>query len=332
MKKFINEIVDGILDRKSEITFEEAIELIDYDFEKDKESLKVLLDGADKIRKYFQGDIFDLCTIVNAKSGNCSEDCGYCAQSSHYNTSVDIYDLMDKNKILELAKDVEEKLVDKFSLVTSGRGLTKGCELENLKEVYIELNEKTSLHLCASHGIIDLEVAKELKNSGVQMYHHNLESSRDFYEEICTTHTYEDRVKTCKNAKKAGLKVCSGGILGLGESRKDRIDMAFELKELEVDSVPINILTLIEGTPLALKIIEQLTPLEIIKTVAIYRLILPNVPIRYAGGRQLLGDYEIMGVKSGVNGALTGNYLTTTGSTIERDRVIFKEAGFEFKK
>ncbi|MGL6169627.1 MAG: biotin synthase BioB [Fusobacteriaceae bacterium] len=332
MKKFINEIVDGILDRKSEITFEEAIELIDYDFEKDKESLKVLLDGADKIRKDFQGDVFDLCTIVNAKSGNCSEDCRYCAQSSYYNTSVDIYDLMDKNKILELAKDVEEKLVDKFSLVTSGRGLTKGCELEKLKEVYIELNEKTSLHLCACHGIIDLEVAKELKNSGVQMYHHNLESSRDFYEEICTTHTYEDRVKTCKNAKKAGLKVCSGGIFGLGESRKDRIDMAFELKELEVDSVPINILTLIEGTPLALKIIEQLTPLEIIKTVAIYRLILPNVPIRYAGGRQLLGDYEIVGVKSGVNGALTGNYLTTTGSTIERDRVMFKEAGFEFKK
>ncbi|MGL4653995.1 biotin synthase BioB [Cetobacterium sp.] len=332
MKKIINKIVDRILDRKSEITFEEAIELIEYDFEKDKESLKVLLDGADKIRKEFQGDVFDLCTIVNAKSGNCSEDCRYCAQSSHYNTSVDVYDLMDKNKILKLAKDVEKKLVDKFSLVTSGRGLTKGCELENLKEVYIELKEKTSLHLCASHGIIDFEVAKELKSSGVQMYHHNLESSRDFYEEICTTHTYEDRVETCKNAKKAGLKVCSGGILGLGESRRDRIEMAFELKELEVDSVPINILTPIEGTPLALEIIEQLTPLEIIKTIAIYRLILPNVPIRYAGGRQLLGDYEIVGVKSGINGALTGNYLTTTGSTIERDRMIFKEEGFEFKR
>lgn len=332
MKKFIKKIIDGILERKSEITFEEAIELIEYDFEKDKDSLKVLLDGANKIRETFHGDIFDLCTIVNAKSGNCSEDCRYCAQSSYYNTAADVYDLMNKNKILELAKDVEEKLVDKFSLVTSGRGLNIGCELENLKEIYVELKNETSLHLCASHGIIDFEVAKELKNSGVQMYHHNLETSRKFYDEICTTHTYEDRIETCKNAKKAGLKVCSGGILGLGETKKDRVEMAFELKKLKVDSVPINILTPIEGTPLALEIIEKLTPLEVVKTIAIYRLILPNIPIRYAGGRQFLEDYEIIGVKSGVNGALTGNYLTTIGSTIERDRMIFKEAGFEFKR
>ncbi|MGL5620947.1 biotin synthase BioB [Cetobacterium sp.] len=332
MKKFIKKIIDGILERKSEITFEEAIELIEYDFEKDKDSLKVLLDGANKIRETFHGDIFDLCTIVNAKSGNCSEDCRYCAQSSYYNTAADVYDLMNKNKILELAKDMETKLVDKFSLVTSGRGLNIGCELESLKEIYVELKNETSLHLCASHGIIDFEVAKELKNSGVQMYHHNLETSRKFYDEICTTHTYEDRIETCKNAKKAGLKVCSGGILGLGETKKDRVEMAFELKALEVDSVPINILTPIEGTPLALEIIEELTPLEVVKTIAIYRLVLPNTFIRYAGGRQLLGDYEIIGVNSGVNGALTGNYLTTTGSTIERDRMIFKEAGFEFKR
>ncbi|MGL4969267.1 MAG: biotin synthase BioB, partial [Fusobacteriaceae bacterium] len=205
-------------------------------------------------------------------------------------------------------------------------------ERDKLEKIYRVLKKITSLHLCASHGIIDYETAEILKSSGVETYHHNLETSRTFYEEICTTHQYQERVETCQNARRAGMKICSGGIFGLGESRRDRIEMAFELKELQADSVPINILTPIEGTPLALEKANYISPQEIVKTMAIYRFILPQAVIRYAGGRQLLGEYEKIGLRAGINGALTGNYLTTTGSTVERDIEILKEAGFEIKK
>ena len=332
MKKIINDIFEKIIDGKGDMDFEEAMLLTEYDFEKDRDSLNFLFQKADEIRGKFHGKKFDLCTIVNAKSGNCSEDCRYCAQSSHYNTGSPIHELMDSQEILELAQNIEKKSVDKFSLVTSGKGLSNEEERDKLEKIYRILKKITSLHLCASHGIIDYETAEILKSSGVETYHHNLETSRTFYEEICTTHQYQERVETCQNARRAGMKICSGGIFGLGESRRDRIEMAFELKELQADSVPINILTPIEGTPLALEKADYISPQEIVKTMAIYRFILPQAVIRYAGGRQLLGEYEKIGLRAGINGALTGNYLTTTGSTVERDIEILKEAGFEIKK
>lgn len=332
MKKIIGDIFEKIIKGEGEITFQEALHLVEHDFHEDRDSLDFLFQKADEIREVFHGRRFDLCTIVNAKSGNCSEDCRYCAQSSHYNTGAPVHELMEMGRILELAKDVEEKSVDKFSLVTSGRGLNEKEEIRELEKIYLKLGEETSLHLCASHGIIDYETAEILKNSGVETYHHNLETSRNFYGEICTTHTYQERIETCKNARRAGLRICSGGIFGLGERGRDRIEMAFELKELGADSVPINILTPIEGTPLALEKIESLSPLEIVKTIAIYRFILPHAVIRYAGGRQLLGEYEEIGIRAGTNGALTGNYLTTTGSTVERDIEIFQKAGFNLEK
>lgn len=332
MKGFIEKISTKIIEEKGEISYQEALALVNYDFQEDKESLEYLFEKADEIRKKFNGNKFDLCTIVNAKSGNCSEDCKYCAQSSHYNTGSPIYDLMDSREIIAVAKDVENGKVDKFSLVTSGRGLDDEKELERLKNIYKNLKEETTLALCASHGIISFETAKSLKAVGVETYHHNLESSDKFYSEICTTHTYQDRIDTCKNARKAGMRVCSGGILGLGETREDRIKMAFELKKLEVDSIPINILTIIPGTPLALENIEPLKPLEILKTIAIYKFINPKASIRYAGGRQLLGEYERVGIRAGVSAALTGNYLTTTGSTIEKDREMVREADFELRQ
>lgn len=164
------------------------------------------------------------------------------------------------------------------------------------------------------------------------MYHHNLETSREFYGEICTTHSYHERIECCKNAKRSGMKLCSGGIFGLGESMKDRINMAFELKELQADSVPINILMPIQGTPLALKQKDPISPEEIIRTIALYRFILPKAVIRYAGGRQLLEKFERRSLSAGINGLLTGNYLTTTGSTVKRDREMAEEAGFELRK
>lgn len=327
MKSIIEKIKTRILNG-GEITFEESKQLITLDLE-DKSTLELLFDAANEIRKKFCGDDFDLCTIMNAKSGRCSENCKYCAQSAHFSTGAEVYPLVNSSQALEMAKGIEKDGAHRFSLVTSGRGIASESELHALIAIYEELREKTSLNLCASHGIISYEEALALKEAGVSTYHHNLESSANFYPEICTSHTFQDRVDTIKNAQKAGLRVCSGGIFGLGESQLDRIEMAFSLKELEVDSIPLNILTPIPGTPLENN--EALDPLEILKTIAIYRFINPKISIRYAGGRSLLREYAKKGLSAGINSALTGNYLTTTGSTIESDKKMAREAGFEIR-
>lgn len=266
---------------------------------------------------------------MNAKSGRCSENCRYCAQSAHFKTNADVYPLVSKEVALEAAKEVEVEGAHRFSLVTSGRGLQgKEEELDKLQEIYRYLKENTDLDLCASHGICSKEALQKLKDSGVKTYHHNLESSRRFYPTICTSHTFDDRVNTVKYAHEVGLQVCSGGIFGLGETEEDRIDMAFDLRELRVHSVPINILTPIPGTPLENN--KEIDPKELLKDIAIYRFILPKVSIRYAGGRVKLGEYAKLGLEGGVNSALTGNFLTTTGNTIESDKKMIKELGYEY--
>lgn len=326
LKSLIEELKEKIM-KGYEINYEEAILL--SEIENDNiDVLDVLFKSADEIRENFCGNYFNLCTIVNAKSGRCSEDCKYCAQSIHYKTNAEVYPLISKEYALEEALKVQSEGAHRFSLVTSGRGL-KGTEkeIDKLTEIYRYLRENTKINLCASHGICTKEALQKLYDAGVRVYHHNLEASKNFYGTICTTHTHQDRVDTVKNAKAVGLSVCSGGIFGLGESQKDRIDMAFELKELKVDSVPINILSPIPGTPLEHN--KPLNPLEIIKTVAIYRFILPKVYIRYAGGRVNLKDYIKVGFKAGVNSALTGNFLTTTGDTIQGDKKMIKELGYE---
>ena len=230
---------------------------------------------------------------------------------------------------MEAAKEVEVEGAHRFSLVTSGRGLQgKEEELDKLQEIYRYLKENTDLDLCASHGICSKEALQKLKDAGVKTYHHNLESSRRFYPTICTSHTFDDRVNTVKYAHEVGLQVCSGGIFGLGETEEDRIDMAFDLRELKVHSVPINILTPIPGTPLENN--KEIDPKELLKDIAIYRFILPKVSIRYAGGRVKLGEYAKLGLEGGVNSALTGNFLTTTGNTIESDKKMIKELGYEY--
>lgn len=328
MKNFILKLTDKLLNGGS-ISKDEALNLINLDIEKNSQEISTLCEGANKIRKAFCGENFDLCTIMNAKSGKCPENCRYCAQSSHFKTASPVYSLVSKEEALNLAVAIEEEGAHKFSLVTSGRGLQDAGEVDKLTEIYEHLKKETSLHLCASHGLLTDGAALKLKEAGVVTYHHNLETSRDYYSEICTTHTFQDRVDTIISAKKAGLKICSGGIFGLGESREDRINMAFELKNLNVDSVPLNFLTPIAGTPMEDFI--PLEPMEIIKTIAIYRFILPNIDIRFAGGRLQLGELEVLGINSGINSALTGNFLTTTGSTIASDIKMAKEAGFEIK-
>ena len=325
MKEFIKQLTQKVLEGK-EITFEEASEIINID-EKDIETLELLFSGANKIRKQYVGNKVDLCTIMNAKSGRCSEDCKYCAQSVHYNTGVTEYDLINYDEILERALKVQKSGAHRFSLVTSGKGISSDEELDQLVERYKRLKVDTNLKLCASHGIATFEQLLKLKEAGISMYHHNIETSSDNYDNICTTHSYEQRIETIKNGMKAGLEICCGGILGLGESKEDRVKMAFEIKSLGITSIPLNVLMPIKGTPY--EDLTVLSPLEIIKSMALVRYIIPNSYIRYAGGRMALKDKQSLGFKAGVNAALVGDFLTTIRSNVENDKEMMICAGLE---
>ncbi|MBB6217218.1 biotin synthase [Anaerosolibacter carboniphilus] len=324
MKQFIHEMTEKILNG-GKIAFDEAMKIMSIT-ESDVESLEALYEGANEIRKKFAGNKVDLCTIMNAKSGKCSEDCKYCAQSAHYHTGIGEYDLVDYDQVIERAKEMEREGAHRFSLVTSGRGVD-GEEFEKLVEMYGRLSKETSLKICASHGIISHEQALRLKGAGVSMYHHNVETSSDYYEEICTTHTYQDRLDTIRNIQEAGMELCCGGIIGMGESVEDRVKMAFEIGELGVKSIPVNILNPIKGTPLG--DLELLSPVEALKTMALYRFVIPDCYIRYAGGRMILGELQKIGFRAGVNAALVGNYLTTIGSKIEDDIQLIRCEGFD---
>jgi biotin synthase len=323
-KDFIVAVKEKVLKRKC-IDFDEALKLIRTD-EADQEALKALFEGANEIREKFAGKKVDLCAIVNGKSGRCSENCKYCAQSAHYKTNIKEYGLISYEKVLEKSLEAEKEGVNRFSIVTSGRGVSEE-ELEVLAGIYERLGKETKLKLCASHGIISYEQAKRLKKAGVATYHHNLETSRNNYPNICTTHTYEDRIVTIKNAQEAGIDICCGGIIGMGETLEDRVSMAFEIKALGVMSVPVNVLNPIKGTPY--EGLEVLSPVEILKTMAVFRFIMPKAYIRYAGGRIALGDAQIKGFQAGVNAALVGNFLTTVGNSIEKDKQMIQQAGLE---
>ena len=287
---------------------------------------ELLYQEADKLRRTLHKNSIDLCSIVNAKSGNCSEDCKFCAQSVHSDVEVASYDLVDPAKALHLAKENEDSGVQRFSLVTSGREVSEKSLLE-FKRIYRDLQSNTQLSLCASMGFLTTEKASKLKEMGVSRYHCNLETSRSFFPNVCTTHTWDEKVATIKIAQDAGLEVCSGGIIGLGESFEQRLELAFELRELGILSVPLNILNPIKNTPF-----EHLSPLsvsEVLTCVALFRLIMPKAVIRLGGGRNLLGDQQHKCFSSGANGSIVGNYLTTLGNSLEEDLVMFKELGFD---
>lgn len=328
----INKILDlknKIINEGYELTFEEAKELIEIDHINDEKTMEVLINSANEIRKSLSGNNLDLCTIMNVKNGNCSEDCKYCAQSSHYNTNITPYPFLEEEDIINRAKEVERKGAHKFSMVSSGKGPTD-AQIDKICSIYNRLGKETNISLCGSFGILKEGQAEKLRDSGVQMYHHNLESSREFYKSLCTTHTFDDRVNTIKLVQKAGLKVCSGGILGMGETPIDRINLAFELRNLNVDSVPVNILTKVPGTPYENN--EPLHKMEIIKTIAVFRFILPKAQIRYAGGRMQLEELQELGLRAGVNAMLTGDFLTTTGSNIEKDKILAEKSEFSITK
>lgn len=320
MKNMILEIEEKVYLGKN-ITFSQAIVLSQLNY---SNNLKDLLDAADRIRTKFNGNTVDLCSIMNAKSGRCSEDCKFCAQSEHYNTNIKKYNMINVSDALNLAKENKECGINRFSLVTSGKSLV-GKDFESALEIYKELNKKVNINLCASLGTLSYDQLLKLKSIGVTVYHHNLETSRAYYNKVCTTHTYDERIKTINNAKKAGLIVCSGGIIGIGETITDRIKLAFELKNLQIQSIPINILNPIKGTPL--ENTEKLTQDEILKTIALFRFINPKAYIRLAGGRNLIDNFGKDCFKSGVNATISGNYLTTSGNKISDDIKMIKSLG-----
>jgi len=288
-----------------------------------------LWQAADAVRRHFCGNHFDLCSIINAKSGNCTENCRWCAQAARHQTGIDTYQAIGEDEALTQARDNDDHGVHRISLVTSGRSLSPAT-LAELTRLYAQMAATTSMLFCASTGFLDEDIAAGLYAAGVRRYHCNLETSRGYFPQVCTSHTWEEKVATLRLAEKMGMSLCSGGIIGMGESMADRIDMAIELRELGITSIPINILTPIAGTPLG-----GLTPLavdEVLTTVALFRLINPEAVIRMAGGRQQLGADQYRCFTAGANGAIVGNYLTTTGSSIASDLAQLTTLGFTFER
>lgn len=283
-----------------------------------------LISSADYIRRKFSGDQIDLCAIVNAKSGACSEDCAYCAQSSKNKTGVQIFPLMNVELIMEKAEEAKTGGVSRFSIVTSGKKVSS-TELKAVASVLKHIRD-IGLIPCASLGMLSKDELSFLKDNGLERYHHNIETAERFFPEICSTHTFSQRVKTIESARSVGLSVCSGGIFGMGETWEDRLEMAFTLRDLNVQSTPINFLIPIEGTPLSGR--EIIHPFEALRIISIFRFILPDKSIRICGGRiQALREFHSMVFMAGADSILTGNYLTTTGRTFEDDIRLIKVHG-----
>jgi len=270
-----------------------------------------------------RGSKVSLCSIINAKSGKCSEDCRFCVQSSHYATGTPVYPLKEAAEVLAAAREAASIGATRFSLVTSGRG-PSWVELGRIARLVEAIRAEVPIQVCASLGILDREGFLLLKEAGVSRYHHNLESSREYFPQVATTHTFAERVATIRAAQEAGLEVCAGGIFGLGESEDDRISLALSLLELSVDSVPLNVLIPLPGTPLAG--MAPLSVAEIIRSLALFRLILPEVPIRLAAGREsALGDFLGLAFMAGADGMMIGGYLTQRGRLPQADQRFISE-------
>lgn len=284
---------------------------------------------ASRIRDHFKGTSINLCSIVNAKSGICPENCRFCAQSAHYQTSAPVYPLIDAEEIARLGREAKENGAHMFSIVTSGTRIETGDEWKTIYRA-IELLNDMGIKPCASLGMLSVDTARNLKKAGLYRYHHNLETARSFFDNICSTHEYSEDTDTVAIAREAGLTVCSGGIIGLGETMHQRIEMAFTLKGLNVDSVPINILNAIPGTPL--EKIPALTPIEILLTVALYRFILPDKDIKLCGGKEKnLRQLLPLAIVAGSNSLMTGNYLTTLGRDSAADLEMIHDLGMQAK-
>ncbi len=317
-------LADKAIDSRS-ISENDAFDL----YREGKKDVFGLIARASRIRDHFKGNSINLCGIINAKSGVCPENCRFCAQSAHYHTDTPVYPLVSAQEIAEKGRIAKESGVHMFSIVTSGTRIETDDEWKTIYRAIESLNG-IGVKPCASLGMLDETTARNLKAAGLYRYHHNLETSRSFFDNICSTHEYREDTDTVRIAREAGLTVCSGGIIGLGETMEHRIEMAITLRELGVDSVPINILNAIPGTPL--ENIEPLTPIEILLTVALYRFILPDKDIKLCGGKEKnLRQLLPLAVVAGCNSLLTGNYLTTLGRDTSADLEMIRDLGMVAK-
>ncbi len=304
LKDLADKIIDGY-----EITKEEALELYDAPLEELKES-------ASKITSHFFKEAIELCCISNGKCGKCSENCKFCSQSRYYNTEIQQSVLKSVDEFFKEAQANDRRGVHRFSIVTAGVRLSK-VELKTIAQAYKKITSELKISCCGSLGLLDYDDFVMLKESGLKRYHNNLETSPNFFKEICTTHTMKQKEDTIALAKKAGLEICSGCILGMGESVEDRVDIALELRKLQVDSTPINILNPIKGTPLENR--PTVHPDEVRRTIALFRHVLPKTVLRLAGGRLIIQKYFTDLYKYGINAEITGDMLTTAGLTVADD-------------
>ena len=304
LKDLADKIIDGY-----EITKEEALELYDA-------PLDELMESASKITSHFFKEAIELCCISNGKCGKCSENCKFCSQSRYYNTEIQQSVLKSVDEFFKEAQANDKRGVHRFSIVTAGVRLSK-AELKTIAQAYKKITSELKISCCGSLGLLDYDDFVMLKESGLKRYHNNLETSPNFFKEICTTHTMKQKEDTIALAKKAGLEICSGCILGMGESVEDRVDIALELRKLQVDSTPINILNPIKGTPLENR--PTVHPNEVRRTIALFRHVLPKTVLRLAGGRLIIQKYFTDLYKYGINAEITGDMLTTAGLTVADD-------------
>ncbi len=275
--------------------------------------------------QYIKNDI-EFCSLVNARNGKCSQNCRYCAQSSHYRTEIETYPLISAEEVKKAALEAKENHVSRFAVVTSGKSPDES-DTDGIISLIEEINKIDGLRSCASIGILTEEQAKQLAASGLKRFHHNINTCRSYYPQVCTTHTFDDRINTCKLVKKYGMELCCGVILGMGETVEQRVEMAMELAEIQPDSIPINILMPIPQTPFE-NYLDKIDEENVLRTLAIFKITNPNSILRFCGGRMRLSEEnQIKALNSCVEGILTGNYLTTTGKSPYEDIALVKKLG-----
>ncbi len=283
----------------------------------DHDYLPWVMAGADRLRRTFRGDEIESCAISNVRSGNCSEDCSFCSQSAHHKTEAPVYDYISSDELKAQALRARKWGVSDFGIVSKGWGVRSEKEQQQLAEYFETLSKESDIGRCASLGVLTRTSAIKLKEAGLENYHHNLEAAESFFDNVCSTHSYQENIDTIKHAADAGLRVCAGGILGMGESLDQRIELADTLRKIGVESVPMNFLSPAEGTPM--QDIPAMQPHEILLSIATYRYMLPKAEIRIAGGRQHLRDLQSMIFFAGASGIMVGDYLTTSGRSVDDD-------------
>lgn len=318
----MNQIRNVLIENSNKISLDEMYNILSSTSFSDLTAL------AKELTTTKASNFFDTCSIINAKSGKCPENCKWCSQSAHNNSVVEIYDILSKEECLKLAKHNEEQGVKRFSLVTSGKRLTKN-EVKKICNIVEHIRENSNISICVSLGLLSLEDMRDLLNAGATRYHCNLETAPSYFPKLCTTHTTDDKIETLESAKDAGLDICSGGIIGMGEGFRERIELALTLKSLDVKSVPINLLNPIKGTPLENQ--PAMSSEDFLRTIAIFRIILPDAYLRFAGGRTLLSKATMeKAMEIGINAAIVGDMLTTIGCNISEDKALIKKMGYNF--